>query len=96
MHDTEGWKSLETSMRILQNIIEAIGTKLYDFELDRIHQIIMKGVDHINRFVREISYFVINAIFMTSAKILTEDGLKDEEKVKRFRMFCDDLVPIIG
>jgi len=56
----------------------------------------MKGVDHINRFVREISYFVINAIFMTSAKILTEDGLKDEEKVKRFRTFCDDLVPIIG
>ena len=36
MHDTEGWKSLETSMRILQNIIEAIGTKLYDFEIDRI------------------------------------------------------------
>lgn len=33
MHDTEGWKSLETSMRILQNIIEAIGTRLYEFEL---------------------------------------------------------------
>jgi len=29
MHDTEGWKSLETSMRIMQNIIESIGTKLY-------------------------------------------------------------------
>ena len=25
MHDTEGWKSLETSMRIMQNVIEAIG-----------------------------------------------------------------------
>ena len=35
-HDTEGWKSLETSMRILQNIIEAVGTRLYDFNLDRI------------------------------------------------------------
>ena len=57
----------------------------------------MKGVEHINRFVREISYFVINAIFMTSAKILgDEEGLKDEEKVKRFRSFCDDLVPIVG
>ena len=63
MHDTEGWKSLETSMRIMQNIIEAIGPKLYDFDLDRILNCIIKGVDHINRFVREISYFVIGAIF---------------------------------
>ena len=29
MHDSEGWKSLETSMRNLQNLIEAIGTHLY-------------------------------------------------------------------
>jgi len=66
MHDTEGWKSLETSMRILQNIIEAMGTRLYEFELDRILKCILKGVDHINRFVREISYFVLKAIFDAS------------------------------
>ena len=63
MHDTEGWKSLETSMRILQNIIESIGNTLYNFDLTRVLGVIKKGVDHINRFVREISYFVINAIF---------------------------------
>lgn len=65
--------------------------------MDKIHQIIIKGVDHINRFVREISYFVIHAIFLTSAKILSgaeED--KDEKKIARFRDFCDDLVPIIA
>ena len=33
MHDTEGWKSLETSMRNLQCLIEAIGTHLYAFDL---------------------------------------------------------------
>ena len=66
MHDTEGWKSLETSMRILQNIIESIGNSLYDFDLSRVLNCIKKGVDHIDRFVREISYFVINAIFSTS------------------------------
>lgn len=33
MHDTQGWKSLETSMRILQNIIEAMGPSLYNFDL---------------------------------------------------------------
>ena len=82
MHDTEGWKSLETSMRILQNIIEAIGTRLYEFELERVLSCIVKGVDHINRFVREISYFVINAIFQTSVHIFGEG--EDSENVKRF------------
>lgn len=76
MHDCEGWKSLETSMRVLQNIIEAVGTQLYDFELDRILNCIIKGVDHINRFVREISYFVLNAIFIASKDILEEGETK--------------------
>lgn len=71
MHDTEGWKSLETSMRILQNIVEAIGNRLYDFDLDRVLTCIKKGVDHINRFVREISYFLINAVFLASSTILS-------------------------
>jgi hypothetical protein len=50
-----------------------VGTKLYDFELDRILSCIIKGVDHINRFVREISYFVLKAIFIASKEIL-QDG----------------------
>lgn len=50
-------------MRVLQNIIEAMGPKLYDYDLQRILLCIVKGVDHINRFVREISYFVMQAIF---------------------------------
>ena len=64
MHDTEGWKSLETSMRILQNIVEAIGSRLYDFDLQRVLNCVRKGIDHINRFVREISYFLIGAELM--------------------------------
>lgn len=95
MHDTEGWKSLETSMRILQNIIEAIGPALYDFELERILTCIIKGVDHINRFVREISYFVIHAIFETSKHILTQEN-PVESQVAYFRKFSDDLVPIVA
>lgn len=86
-------------MRILQNIIEAIGVRLYGFELDRILQCIIKGVDHINRFVREISYFVINAIFLTSAKIMAEKSEEDKAaqgKVDKFLSFCDDLVPIVA
>jgi hypothetical protein len=99
MHDTEGWKSLETSMRILQNLIEAIGVKLYSFELDRILHCIEKGVNHINRFVREISYFVINAVFVASALVLQNTSEQDEQReehVARFRAFCKDLVPIVA
>jgi len=91
MHDTEGWKSLETSMRILQNIIQAMGPSLYDFGLDRVVAVILKGVDHINRFVREISYFVINAIFLTSKDIFTS-----ETHILKFREYCDQLVPIMA
>jgi hypothetical protein len=95
-HDTEGWKSLETSMRILQHIIEAIGVRLYTFDLNRILKQIKKGVDHINRFVREISYFVMKGIFATSQKIFENNS--EELKVHQvaFRAFCDDLVPILA
>ena len=71
MHDSEGWKSLETSMRNLQNLIEAIGPALYTYDLSVILEVIQKSIDHLNRFVREISYFVINAIFETSVGIET-------------------------
>ena len=97
MHDTEGWKSLETSMRVLQNIIEAVGTKLYDFELDRILNCIVKGVDHINRFVREISYFVLDAIFLASKSVLEDkENEKYEEHEETFRKFCGNLIPIVA
>ena len=55
-------------------------------------QNILKGVDHINRFVREISYFVLNAIFLASKEII-QSGNELEEK---FRKSCDDLIPIVG
>lgn len=75
MHDSEGWKTLETSMRNLQNLIEAIGTHLYAFDLKVILEVIERAIAHLNRFVREISYFVINAIFETSVGIEKTDHL---------------------
>ena len=96
MHDTEGWKSLETSMRILQNIIEAIGVRLYAFNLDRILNVVKKGVDHVNRFVREISYFVIKGVFMASAKVIVDMSEENAAHQASFRAFCDDLVPILA
>ena len=79
MHDTEGWKSLETSMRNLQNIIEGIGTHLYAFDLSQVLDVIEKAIAHLNRFVREIAYFVVNAIFTTSI------GVQDSEHWNLFK-----------
>ena len=90
MHDSEGWKSLETSMRNLQNLIEAIGTHLYSFDLTVILEVIERSIAHLNRFVREISYFVINAILETSM------GIETTEHVPQFNQFAEKLVPLVS
>ena len=90
MHDSEGWKSLETSMRNLQNLIEAIGPALYTYDLSVILEVIEKSIAHLNRFVREISYFVINAIFETSV------GIETTEYLPQFNDFCQKLVPLVA
>ena len=90
MHDSEGWKSLETSMRNLQNLIEAIGTDLYTFDLSVILDVIERAIAHLNRFVREISYFVINAIFETSV------GIEESEHPELFYPFVEKLVPLVA
>ena len=90
MHDSEGWKSLETSMRNLQNLIEAIGTHLYAFDLTVILDVIERAIAHLNRFVREISYFVINAILETSI------GIEQSEHLPQFNQFAQKLVPLVA
>ena len=78
MHDTEGWKSLETSMRNLQDLLESIGTEIYQFDLSGVLQVIKKSIDHLNRFVREIAYFVIDAILKSSKGVLIQSENQDE------------------
>lgn len=52
--------------------------------------VIKKAIAHLNRFVREISYFVINAIFETSV------GVHKTENYQRFVEFCEELVPLLA
>lgn len=87
MHDTEGWKSLETSMRLLQRMIEALGTEFLNFDFKEVADVLLKAANHLNRFVREITYFVIEALFKISEKC-------GEEHHPRFIELCDDLVQI--
>jgi hypothetical protein len=65
LHDTEGWQNLETSMRTLQDIIEASGLDFIPFLSadDNIFNIVAKASSHLNRFVREIGYFLAASLF---------------------------------
>ena len=65
MHDTEGWKSLDTSLNSLRNLLEVMGSKLFDFKVDNVFAIIKKAAFHMNRFVREIGYYMINVVLET-------------------------------
>ena len=71
-------------------MIEAIGTHLYSFDLSIILEVIEKSIAHLNRFVREISYFVINAILETSV------GIETTEHVPQFNQFAEKLVPLVA
>ena len=86
-HDTEGWKSLETSYKCLKGLLRGVGTSEVVDEVVRGAEIsaeellavdvlstayktgkqsmlplIFKGTKHLNRFVRETSYFLLDVI----------------------------------
>lgn len=52
MHDTEGWKSLDTSMNCLKNLIEAMGKSVVELDLSQILKVLINSSKHLNRFVR--------------------------------------------
>ncbi len=63
MHDTEGWKSLDTSMNCLKNLIEAIGKSIFGVDLSQILEIVIKSAQHLNRFVKEIAFQIIDVLY---------------------------------
>jgi len=85
MHDTEGWKSLDTSMNCLKSLIEAIGKKAFTIDLSEVLAVIMKSALHINRFVRDIAFQIINVLL---------DAAKDNIDAKD-KEFYEVIVPLI-
>ena len=65
-HGTEGWKSLETSYRALLKVVEATGTAFGPFATTELWNLVFRGVQHSNRFVREVSYLTISALVKNS------------------------------
>ncbi len=66
---------------------------MYTCPLEPIIKVIEQAVSHLNRFVREISYFVIQATLKASAKILTEGS---EKQIEYFKETSAKLTNIIA
>eukprot|EP00003_Mantamonas_plastica_P006393 TRINITY_DN1519_c1_g2_i1.p1 TRINITY_DN1519_c1_g2~~TRINITY_DN1519_c1_g2_i1.p1 ORF type:complete len:707 (+),score=256.45 TRINITY_DN1519_c1_g2_i1:1841-3961(+) len=74
MHDTEGWKCLETSLKALQSILRGLD-KLASDEIDvEMLDVVFAAIVHSNRFVREIGLFTTATI----CHICTVDKLLEE------------------
>ncbi|KAK6182480.1 hypothetical protein SNE40_010161 [Patella caerulea] len=61
-HDTAGWKSLETWMKCLQNVIEGCGYGFNEFVDQDLLDLVFSSLTHTNRFVRETGYYVCSSL----------------------------------
>ena len=59
MPEYEGWRSLESSLRSLQSIIQAMDQETLQSDLTKVVQLLQQSSQNINRFVREITFHVI-------------------------------------
>jgi len=75
-HDTAGWKSLETSMKGLQSIIEGCGEHFLQFVNMDLLDLIFDTLSHTNRFVRETGYYLCASLARYG--VSSKDGSKND------------------
>ena len=68
VHDSAGWRHLETSMRCLQHVIEGCGSSFNRFITPELLNLLFQALDHTNRFVRETGYQVFASLVSLGAK----------------------------
>ncbi|XP_012562698.2 uncharacterized protein LOC100213644 [Hydra vulgaris] len=61
-HDTAGWKSLETSMKALQCVVDGCGLHFFSYMNKDLLNLIFESLKHTNRFVRETAYYLCASI----------------------------------
>lgn len=61
-HDTEGWRSLESSFHALQALVEGCGSACLPFLTAELRQLVLDSLLHQNRFVRERGHRVVSAV----------------------------------
>ncbi len=82
LHDTAGWRSLETSMKCLQRMVEGCGADFLPQMDEDIFDLLSLTLDHMNRFVRETGFYLLSALIECGSaggrennKILTSRAL---------------------
>eukprot|EP00798_Chlamydomonas_sp_ICE-L_P032290 gene32290-16856_t len=70
-HGTEGWHSLETSMRALGQILEGCGESIRPYLTEPLREILCSAQHHPNRFVREAGHYAT----VTVSKVLAGEEL---------------------
>eukprot|EP00439_Symbiodinium_sp_Y106_P014836 s6215_g2.t1 len=63
LHDTEGWRSLETSMGALEAMMQGCGLAFTPRIDDSMLSLMEECSKHTNRFVREYTYFALKNVF---------------------------------
>ncbi|GAB6021645.1 hypothetical protein CHUAL_004229 [Chamberlinius hualienensis] len=61
-HDTAGWKTLETSMKALQYMVDGCGQDFIVFINQELFDVICRTFTHTNRFVRETAFYVCSSL----------------------------------
>ena len=85
-HDTAGWKSLETSMKGLQSIIEGCGESFLRFVNNELLDLIFETLNHTNRFVRETGYYLCASLARYG--VSSKDGSKTEVAGRLAQHLC--------
>ncbi|GFS25769.1 Arm repeat-containing protein [Elysia marginata] len=87
LHDTAGWRNLETYMKGLQSVILGCGNNFNEYVDQELLDLIFEALTHTNRFVRETGYYVCSALVTCGAKegseSYSEATLTEENSIYR-------------
>jgi hypothetical protein len=61
-HDTEGWKCLETTFKVMQCLIEGTGEAIAPHLGPHERSLVYRALLHPNRFVRETGFLTMNSL----------------------------------
>lgn len=62
LHNTAGWRHLETNIKCLQSMVEGCGSGFGPCVDQRLLELLFKTAQHVSRFVRETTYYVVSSL----------------------------------
>lgn len=66
LHDTAGWRNLESSVKCLQSLVNGCGDKFRNYIDQDLLDLIFQSLQHQNRFVRETGYLTCATIIQVA------------------------------